>query len=102
MWILQLNDMRSEDLSKMTPIARAETKEELEEFVKREMVEPYQTVGYGDFTKCFKEGGLLEWFNPPVEQIAQPYVNVSDEETWAERARVDFRERVLSIPEIPA
>lgn len=98
MWILQLNDMRDENPSVLKPVARAETKEELEEFVNREMVEPYQDGGHG---KCFKEGGLLEWCNPPVEQISQPYINVQDEETWAERARVDFRERVLSIPEIP-
>ena len=98
MWILQLNDIReSPDIVK--PIVRAETKEDLKEFVKGEMVDPYQDGEYG---KMFKRGSILEWFNPPVSQVSQAYVNVQDEETWAERARVDFRDRVLSIPEIPA
>ena len=97
MWILQLNDMRDEVIS-LKPVARAETKEELEAFVKSETVDPYQDEEYG---KVFKKDGPLEWHNPPVEQIGQFYINVQDEETWAERARVDFKDRVLSIPEVP-
>lgn len=98
MWILQLNDMR-EKADFVKPVVRAETKEELEALIERETIDTYQDGEYG---KCFKEGSLLEWCNPPVEQIGQPYLNVQDEEIWAERARVDFRDRILTIPEIPA
>ena len=97
MWILQLNNMRF-DLLDLIPVARAETKEELEEFVESQTVGVYQDGPYG---KCFKKNGPLEWYNPPVEQIGQPYLNAGTENDWAERARVDFRERVLPIPEIP-
>ena len=102
MWILQLNDMRAKDVLSLTSVARAETKEELEAFVKQETVDPYQTTGYGDFTKCFKEGGPLEWFNPAIKgHDVQSYINAGDAETWAERARIDFNDRVMSIPGIP-
>lgn len=97
MWILQLNDMRDENPSVLKSVARAETKEELADLIQREQVDPYEEEEHG---KVFKKEGLLEWFNPPV--LAEQYfVNVGDEETWAKRARVDFNDRVMSIPEVP-
>lgn len=99
MWVLQLKDMRNAKIEHpATPVIRAETKEELESLLKLEKVERYQDDQWG---KTFRKDGPLEWFND-TSSDPETYVNVSDEETWAERARVDFQDRVLSIPEIPA
>lgn len=89
MWILQLNDMRSGKIEYCETVVRAETKEELEAFVEREKVESYKTNGR--WAKSFREGGLLEWFNPPSNSHFEPYVDMS---LW-------WQNNVMSIPEIP-
>ena len=98
MWVLQLNDMRSSKIEILNSVARAKTKEELEAFIERESVETYRDERWG---KTFKKDGPLEWYNRP-SLSKNNFVDVGDEETWAERARVDFQEMVLAIPEIPA
>lgn len=73
MWVLYLNDMRSPKIQMLTPVARAETKEQLQAFVKRETVELYRedqgpAWPEGAFWgKTFRKGGLLEWCNQPSE-----------------------------------
>ncbi len=98
MWVLQLKDMRNIRIEHpATPVIRAETKEELEVFLKQEKGERYQD---GQWGKTFRKDGLLEWFND-TSSDPEAFVDVGDADIWAERARVDFQDRVLSIPEIP-
>jgi len=47
MWVLLLNDMRWAHYEETAPVACAETKEELEQFVKDETVELYKTDNQG-------------------------------------------------------
>jgi len=81
-WILFLNDMRHGHFEDMSPVARAETREALEAFVRAETVEPYRDPsglpatedatdpsGFGyrcnstTWYKTFRKGGPLEWCN---------------------------------------
>lgn len=88
MFILTLNDMRHPHFEDLTPVACAETTDALIAFVQRERVESYvdqgehhivhdtdvsaQMIGpwvepkpgYA-WSKCFKRGGPLEWYNDP-------------------------------------
>lgn len=64
MWILLLNDMRSSKIEMRREVARAETKQALVDFMARERVEPYRDGHWG---KSFRQGGLLEWCNPPYD-----------------------------------
>ena len=61
MWILQLNPMTA-NAESVVAVARAETKEALEDLLESESVEPYPDTR---FRKCYRKGGPLEWFNPP-------------------------------------
>lgn len=96
MWILQLNDMRAPKIEIINPVARAETKEELETLIKSESVDRYQDGNWG---KTFKKGGPLEWYNHPFS-TERTFVDVGDEDLWAEKTREDFQMQIMSIPEI--
>jgi hypothetical protein len=111
MFILQLNDMRG-PFEKLTPIARATTAEDLFAIMDREKVDFYNDLGKpdhlsgagnGTWHKAFKRGGPLEWFNPPIGEVHAndlPYImNIGTEDEWADMARRDYRERVMSLPE---
>jgi hypothetical protein len=82
MWILMLNDMRSAHFEDLEPVARAATKEALVELVKREQVETYKGEGPNAYkptimySKNFREGGPLEWFNLPFGD--RHFVDVGD------------------------
>jgi hypothetical protein len=67
MALLILNDMRSGRVEHSTVIARG-TKEELEKFVEAEVVETYMD---GRWSKVFRAGGPLEWFNGFFEPHGQ-------------------------------
>lgn len=63
MWILSLSNMTgSKYENSLQPVAWADTREELEALMERERVEPYKD---DRFSKSFRKGGPLEWFNPP-------------------------------------
>jgi len=64
MWVLFLNDMRSDKYEYVQPALRAETREEILDFLKQERVETYKD---GRFSKSFRQGGPLEWCNPPFD-----------------------------------
>lgn len=64
MWILNLNDMRSSNIETQTTVARADTMEDLQDFLKSQETEPYIE---GRWQKFFKKGSLLEWFNKPFK-----------------------------------
>lgn len=107
MFILQLNDMRGRP-ELLTPIARAEVVDDLVAIMDREKVEPYSdpTKPGGAWTKHFRNGGPLEWFNLPKGEVHDndaPYViNIGTEDEWAEMARHDYRDRVMGLPEAKA
>jgi hypothetical protein len=60
--VLMLNDMRAAQIENLSLVAFAESAEELEDFVRAELVPPYRDGHWG---KMFRAGGPLEWFNPP-------------------------------------
>lgn len=98
MWILQLNPMVS-NAETVVPVVRAETREQLLTFMDSEIVGNYQD---GQWSKCFRQGGPLEWFNPPLggeAWIGVPaFVDVGTEYDWQQRAAEEFRRLQNSIP----
>lgn len=109
MWILFMNDMRFAHSEDLTPVLRAETKEELLKFVESQKVAAYQGQGpnaYQDgytYTKCFKQGGPLEWYNEIMDEAEQ--LREFTLEKWKEsalrQAEMAWQNSVLSIPTIP-
>ncbi len=95
MWILQLNDMRSSQVEIMTTVFRADSREKLESMMKDEECEPYRDGNWG---KSYKQGGPLEWFNKPFS-FAESIVDVKDADFWADQARQDFVDQIMSIQE---
>jgi len=60
-------------------VALADTREQLEEFLEQERVEPYNEKGQSMFHegqttyhKVFKKDGPLEMFNPPEASFCEP------------------------------
>lgn len=129
MYVLMLNDMRSAHFENVQPVARANTREELEAFIARERVEPYTDTGERtvlhntdlaaqiaghhveqqrsySWRKCFKRGGPLEWFNDPDTTRDPAIVPVMSYDTWMQiaidTAHQEYEKRVLSIPGVPA
>ncbi len=98
MWVLQLNDMRSPKIEILRPVARGETKEDLEALIESEKVERYQDGNWG---KTFKKDGLLEWCNGPRKNNDSHFVHVGDEETFIAKAREQFQTQIMVLPEAP-
>lgn len=66
MWVLYLNDMRGPKSEVLTPAAWAESRQALEDLVERELVAGYvDSRPPREWSKNFRTGGPLEWFNPP-------------------------------------
>jgi len=63
MFLLRLNPMRANAEHNLV-VARGETIDSLIAFVNSEMVEPYHD---GEWHKIFRQGGPLEWYNPPLD-----------------------------------
>lgn len=86
MWVLQLNPMPS-NAEVVTPVGYAETREKLEAYLAAETVEPYQD---GQWSKAFRKGGPLEWYNPPLGGEAfiniPAMVDIGTQEDWAHQA----------------
>ena len=109
MFVLVLNAMTA-NAEQGSPVCRAETAEELLAFLEAETVEPYQD---GQWGKTYRQGGPLEWYNPPWPAGQQPgpddtgsirdeywgqgVVNVGTREDAAAR----WDAEILAIPEIP-
>ena len=96
MWILRLNDMRDPQVGILTPVARAETKEGLLNFLEREKTESYKEED--KWAKCFKSEGPLAWYNEPVGPDDYHFVDVGTEKDWIRRSITEYRESVLPIP----
>lgn len=101
MFILQLNDMRSPNAETLTPVARAETREGLEAFLKRENVAPYYEGDQveGRWFKVFYKGGPLEWYNPP-RNSKEYFVDMSTREDWIARACQQFNDVLCEVPAV--
>jgi hypothetical protein len=119
MFVLLLNDMRSGRIEDLTPVARAETKEELLALLEREKVEEYTdegdhvnsedhsfgisrsvSTGYR-YGKTYRKGGPLEWYNPPWEvRTDQHFRNVGTREDWMKNAGMEFDENVGTVPTV--
>jgi len=73
-WILNMNDMRSAHVEEKSPAFKAETRQQLIDFMARERVESYRDGKWG---KVFRVGGPLEWFNEPYEwQLERDLIEV--------------------------
>jgi len=97
MVILYLNDMRHPQVEMSTAVARAATKEELEQFVENERVPYYRD---GKWSKCFRQGGPLEWYNEPSDFFFTAYQDAGTEEDWIGRARDLYAMQVTGVPVI--
>jgi hypothetical protein len=95
MWVLMLNDMRASQVEILHPVCRAESREALEAFLERESVAGYQD---GQWGKAFRQGGPLEWYNPPW-MPEESFLYMGTEDDHAERARQKYRENVMSLPD---
>ncbi|KKN98528.1 hypothetical protein LCGC14_0146390 [marine sediment metagenome] len=69
-FILVLGDMRSAKYeNSFTPIAISDNPDKLRQWVNSEKVDKYTD---GRFRKVFKQGGPLEWYNPPDDLGVDP------------------------------
>jgi hypothetical protein len=99
MFVLQLNPMRS-NAENVVPVARAETREVLLDFLRREAVESY--ISDNQWRKCFRQGGPLEWFNDPGPHM-EPWigvpaiVDVGTRDDWMRRAGERYDREMASI-----
>jgi len=98
MIVLFLNPMtgRAEECR---AVARAETKEALLRFVESEEVEPYTD---GHYHKVFRQGGRLEWFNPPMgdDIFFHELVDVGTQQDWINDAIERWNKMLMEIPEV--
>ena len=68
-YVLGLNDMRSGQIENTSPACWAASEAEMEEFIASQTVDGYRT--HGKWAKCYREGGILEWFNSPFHGFGQ-------------------------------
>ncbi len=67
-YVLLLNDMRAANIENGTAVYWCRTPEPLVQLLESEKVDPWQDGGWN---KAFRQGGPLEWFNPPWESAGQ-------------------------------
>lgn len=98
MFILQLNPMH-ERIEVTVPVAVASTQEQLQTFLDSERAsEPYSD---GRWRKSFKQGGPLEWFNPPPLFAGQSaFVDIGTREQWVEQGGVNFDNLCSSVVQV--
>lgn len=96
MFVLFLNHMTG-SYENSVAIARAGSREALEALLVRERVEPYRD---GNWSKTFRRGGPLEWFNAH-DRIPNEHCGIRDvgtADSWAAAARENFDRQVMSMP----
>lgn len=96
MWVLRLNDMRAPKIEMLTNVCRAETMEELEDFVQSQEVEKYVD---GQWAKFYRKNGPLEWFNRPFSGD-MTFSDVGTEEDWRAQATEQFRKLTRDIIDV--
>lgn len=101
MYVLVLNDMRMAQVEMSRPVVRSESREALEAFLLREQVEPYRD---GQWGKTYRQGGPLEWFNPPSEMFRQGIVDAGTLQQRIDNVIRDttdwWNHQILSIPAV--
>ena len=77
-FVLALNDMRSSNIENTMIACRSNTRESLERLMQQEAV----PGGWrdGQWGKTFKQGGILEWFNPPDLYFGQGIHEIDTDE----------------------
>ena len=98
MFVLILNDMRSSQIEIVNPRFRADTREELQQFLDREKVEKYTTDNH--WGKSYRQGGPLEWYNEPFS-MDEYIVDMGTADSWAESARASYTAQITNLPTIP-
>jgi len=99
MWVMLLNDMRASNIENIQPRFRAETKEQLLAFLESERVEPYRD---GQWGKVYRQGGPLEWCNPPYDfEDHLHFLDAGTEDDWALSGRQNYQETVMGIQPAP-
>lgn len=93
MWVLKLNDMRSSKIEMWESVARAEHSEKLQQWMDLEKVEPYRDE---QWSKVFRKGGPLEWYNEPLG-MGHGIYNIGTEEDWVQHIRDDYHTLMDSI-----
>lgn len=76
--VLFLNDMRMAHIEMVEPIAKADSREEIEKFLEAEKVPLYQD---GPWSKSYRAGGPLEWYNVPC--ASETPIREVDTRSWA-------------------
>lgn len=98
MWLLLLNDMRAPKIEMLDAVGRAETKEELVAFLDREKVETYRD---GQWAKCYRAGGPLEWKNAPWNfEDGEHFVDIGTKKDWMIKAGADFDMHTMAIAHV--
>ena len=97
-WVLCLNRMTNGNIEILEPVARADSKNQLVEYLAIERVEPYITDNR--WRKTYRQGGPLEWHNPPFELDEHLHFrDVGSADEWAAAAREKFEKIIMSLPE---
>jgi hypothetical protein len=87
MWLLQLNDMRASQIEIMAPVARADSRASIMALLTREGTAPYRD---GPWRKEFRQGGPLEWFNPPSGEYGCIFFEVLPLDAWLEEEYMSY------------
>jgi hypothetical protein len=123
-WILFLNDMRNAHFENVQPVMRADTREELVNYVLRELApemwrepsgllseepstDPSSSFAFKtnsrEWCKFFRKGSPLEWFNRPDDRE----LTVDDSAQESEHIRIvprilDRSDDINKIPMVPS
>lgn len=96
MWVLLLNDMRASQVEILSPVARADSRDALQSLLAREKVDAYNDGRWG---KAYRQGGPLEWFNPPWDfESHRHFVNVGTREDAARSAIEQWEAQIMPLP----
>lgn len=96
MYVLVLNHIRAQSKGLKTNVCHAETSEELLGFLEAEKVEDYTD---GEWTKAYRKGGKLEWFNPPADSL-EGIKSLGTIEEFLEKATDQYYDFLEDIPTI--
>ncbi len=94
MYLLKLNDMRSPQVEIMQPIGIFESLDQIHRFLHAEEVSAYKD---GQWNKRYRQGGPLEWFNPPIF-MEESFEEFPSEEEFISKQRQRYRDYISGIP----
>lgn len=102
-FVLALNDMRMSNIENTMIACKADTREALERLLQNERV----PGGWrdGQWGKTFKQGGILEWFNPPDQFFGQGIHEVDTDQMIrkeAESIMAWWNSKIEPLPRVTA